>query len=55
MGVLLREALRSMCVNNQWSYAVFWKIGCQNSRYHSYSPNSNKVSNFIQSNIFSVC
>ncbi|CAH2060905.1 unnamed protein product [Thlaspi arvense] len=31
MGVLLREALRSMCVNNQWSYAVFWKIGCQNS------------------------
>ncbi|KAJ0238963.1 Transcription factor LHW [Hirschfeldia incana] len=31
MGVLLREALRSICVNNQWSYAVFWKIGCQNS------------------------
>ncbi|KAL0741013.1 hypothetical protein Bca4012_082526 [Brassica carinata] len=31
MGVLLREALSSICVNNQWSYAVFWKIGCQNS------------------------
>ncbi|CAH8389549.1 unnamed protein product [Eruca vesicaria subsp. sativa] len=31
MGVLLREALKSICVNNQWSYAVFWKIGCQNS------------------------
>ncbi|XP_010417875.1 PREDICTED: transcription factor LHW-like isoform X1 [Camelina sativa] len=31
MGVLLQEALRSMCVNNQWCYAVFWKIGCQNS------------------------
>ncbi|KAL0711570.1 hypothetical protein Bca4012_018548 [Brassica carinata] len=25
------KALRSICVNNQWSYAVFWKIGCQNS------------------------
>ncbi|KAF8111149.1 hypothetical protein N665_0076s0144 [Sinapis alba] len=31
MGVLLKEALRSICVNNQWSYAVFWKLGCQNS------------------------
>lgn len=31
MGVLLREALKTMCVNNQWSYAVFWKIGCQNA------------------------
>ncbi|XP_010557442.1 PREDICTED: transcription factor LHW-like [Tarenaya hassleriana] len=31
MGVLLREALRTVCVNNQWSYAVFWKIGCQNA------------------------
>ncbi|CAF2164357.1 unnamed protein product [Brassica rapa] len=49
MGVLLREALRSICVNNQWSYAVFWKIGCQNSSlliweecYDETSPSGNE-------------
>ncbi|KAF5744917.1 transcription factor LHW-like isoform X1 [Tripterygium wilfordii] len=32
MGLLLREALKTMCGVNQWSYAVFWKIGCQNPK-----------------------
>lgn len=32
MGFLLKEALKSLCDRNQWSYAVFWKIGCQNSK-----------------------
>ncbi|KAM5584946.1 transcription factor LHW [Rosa sericea] len=30
MGVLLKEALKRLCSANQWAYAVFWKIGCQN-------------------------
>ncbi|XP_022891825.1 uncharacterized protein LOC111406669 [Olea europaea var. sylvestris] len=30
MGYLLKEALKNLCGANQWSYAVFWKIGCQN-------------------------
>ncbi|KAK4785871.1 hypothetical protein SAY86_002560 [Trapa natans] len=30
MGYLLKEALKTLCGVNQWSYAVFWKIGCQN-------------------------
>ncbi|KAL5151994.1 Transcription factor LHW [Glycine soja] len=32
MGFLLKEALRTLCGRNQWSYAVFWKIGCHNSK-----------------------
>ncbi|KAL3518631.1 hypothetical protein ACH5RR_021220 [Cinchona calisaya] len=32
MGYLLKEALKTLCGVNQWSYAVFWKIGCQNSK-----------------------
>jgi len=33
MGFLLKEALKTLCGrNNQWSYAVFWKIGCNNSK-----------------------
>ncbi|KAK4762592.1 hypothetical protein SAY86_008360 [Trapa natans] len=32
MGYLLKEALKTLCGVNQWSYAVFWKIGCQNPR-----------------------
>lgn len=32
MGYLLKEALRTLCCSNQWSYAVFWKIGCQNPK-----------------------
>ncbi|XP_022756030.1 transcription factor LHW-like [Durio zibethinus] len=31
MGGLLKEALKSLCRVSQWSYAVFWKIGCQNT------------------------
>ncbi|KAL6205217.1 hypothetical protein ACLB2K_022479 [Fragaria x ananassa] len=31
MGVLLKEALKRLCTANHWAYAVFWKIGCQNS------------------------
>ncbi|XP_043720106.1 transcription factor LHW-like isoform X2 [Telopea speciosissima] len=26
----LKEALKIICVENQWSYGVFWKIGCRN-------------------------
>ncbi|EXB38407.1 hypothetical protein L484_022306 [Morus notabilis] len=32
MGYLLKEALKTLCGSNQWSYAVFWKIGCQNPK-----------------------
>ncbi|KAA8549964.1 hypothetical protein F0562_001628 [Nyssa sinensis] len=32
MGYLLKEALKTICGVNQWSYAVFWKIGCQNPK-----------------------
>ncbi|XVF47004.1 hypothetical protein PTKIN_Ptkin03bG0074300 [Pterospermum kingtungense] len=32
MGDLLKEALKSLCGVTQWSYAVFWKIGCQNTK-----------------------
>ncbi|KAL0436249.1 UNVERIFIED_CONTAM: Transcription factor LHW [Sesamum radiatum] len=31
-GVLLKEALKTLCGVNQWSYAIFWKIGCQNPK-----------------------
>lgn len=33
MGFLLKEMLKALCGSNQWSYAVFWKIGCQNSKF----------------------
>ncbi|KAH1225142.1 hypothetical protein AAZX31_11G154600 [Glycine max] len=32
MGFLLKEALRTLCSRNRWSYAIFWKIGCNNSK-----------------------
>ncbi|KAJ7948064.1 Transcription factor LHW [Quillaja saponaria] len=32
MGFLLKEVLKTLCDSNQWSYAVFWKIGCQNPK-----------------------
>ncbi|KAJ1407475.1 hypothetical protein SESBI_24282 [Sesbania bispinosa] len=32
MGFLLKETLKTLCGRNQWSYAVFWKIGCNNSK-----------------------
>ncbi|TKY67019.1 Transcription factor LHW [Spatholobus suberectus] len=32
MGFLLKEALRTLGSRNRWSYAVFWKIGCNNSK-----------------------
>ncbi|PON51790.1 MYC/MYB transcription factor [Parasponia andersonii] len=32
MGYLLKEVLKTLCGSNQWSYAVFWKIGCQNPK-----------------------
>ncbi|CAL0333953.1 unnamed protein product [Lupinus luteus] len=32
MGFLLKEALKTLCTRNQWSYAVFWKIGCNNPK-----------------------
>ncbi|GMP99132.1 hypothetical protein CsSME_00046737 [Camellia sinensis var. sinensis] len=30
MGYLLKEALKTLCGVNQWSYAVFWKFGFKN-------------------------
>lgn len=32
MGYLFKEALKTLCGVNQWSYAVFWKIGLQNPK-----------------------
>ncbi|XP_047325270.1 transcription factor LHW-like [Impatiens glandulifera] len=32
MGYLLKEALKTLCGVNQWSYAIFWKIGLQNPK-----------------------
>ncbi|PIN03883.1 hypothetical protein CDL12_23589 [Handroanthus impetiginosus] len=32
MGYLMKEVLQTLCGVNQWSYAVFWKIGCQNPK-----------------------
>ncbi|KAG2674324.1 hypothetical protein I3760_13G128000 [Carya illinoinensis] len=32
MGFLLKEVLKTLCGPSQWSYAVFWKIGCQNPK-----------------------
>ncbi|KAM2986528.1 hypothetical protein FF2_006798 [Malus domestica] len=32
MGLFLKEALKRLCGANQWAYAVFWKIGCQNPK-----------------------
>ncbi|KAK9727061.1 hypothetical protein RND81_05G255500 [Saponaria officinalis] len=48
MGYLMKEALKALCGVNQWSYAVFWKIGCQNPKlliweefYYEAYPSSN--------------
>lgn len=32
MGAMLRQVLKAVCAGNQWCYAVFWKIGCQNTK-----------------------
>ncbi|KAF7823183.1 transcription factor LHW-like [Senna tora] len=32
MGFLLKEVLKTLCGRDQWSYAVFWKIGCHNPK-----------------------
>ncbi|CAN4120168.1 unnamed protein product [Withania somnifera] len=32
MGYLLKEVLKTLCGVNQWSYAVYWKIGCRNTK-----------------------
>lgn len=32
MGYLLKEALKTLCGVDRWSYAVFWKINCQNPK-----------------------
>ncbi|KAJ8552037.1 hypothetical protein K7X08_028480 [Anisodus acutangulus] len=32
MGYLLKEVLKTLCGVNLWSYAVYWKIGCQNTK-----------------------
>ena len=35
MGFLLKEALRTLFSRNRWSYAIFWKIGYNNSKWVS--------------------
>ncbi|KAL8129967.1 hypothetical protein V2J09_019122 [Rumex salicifolius] len=32
MGNPFKDALKTICGINQWSYGVFWKIGCQNPK-----------------------
>ncbi|KAI3939192.1 hypothetical protein MKX01_002060 [Papaver californicum] len=32
MGSFLKEALKCLCRDNQWSYAIFWKMGIHNPR-----------------------
>ncbi|KAK4286308.1 hypothetical protein QN277_002879 [Acacia crassicarpa] len=32
MGFLLKQVLKTLCTRNQWSYAVFWKIGLHNPK-----------------------
>ncbi|RZC78524.1 hypothetical protein C5167_002708 [Papaver somniferum] len=32
MASFLKEALRCLCGDNQWSYAIFWKMGIHNPR-----------------------
>ncbi|CAI9781388.1 unnamed protein product [Fraxinus pennsylvanica] len=32
MGYVFKEVLKTLCGVNQWDYAVFWKIGCQNPK-----------------------
>ncbi|CAH9115517.1 unnamed protein product [Cuscuta epithymum] len=32
MGYLLKEVLKILCGVNTWSYAVFWKLSCQNPK-----------------------
>ncbi|CAO2825038.1 unnamed protein product [Amaranthus hypochondriacus] len=51
MGYLLKEALKALCGASQWSYAVFWKIGCQNPKlliweecYYGLSSNVSQIS-----------
>lgn len=51
MGYLFKEALKALCGVNQWSYAVFWKIGSQNPKlliweecYYGSSPSVAKSS-----------
>lgn len=46
MGIVLKEVLKAFCSSNQWSYSVFWKIGCHNTKlliweehYNEPSPN----------------
>ncbi|MED6176981.1 hypothetical protein PIB30_093389 [Stylosanthes scabra] len=58
MGFLLKEALKTLCSRNQWSYAVFWKIGCNNSKlliweecYYEPLPCSFPQPNFGTSNL----
>ncbi|KAL5709111.1 hypothetical protein ACHQM5_019833 [Ranunculus cassubicifolius] len=46
MASLLKEALNCLCGVNRWSYAIFWKIGCQNPSLlvwedHHYEPTRN--------------
>ncbi|KAF9598926.1 hypothetical protein IFM89_033124 [Coptis chinensis] len=49
---LLKEALKCLCGENRWSYAIFWKIGCQNPSllvwedFH-YEPTRNSASSSI--------
>ncbi|POO01350.1 MYC/MYB transcription factor [Trema orientale] len=45
MGYLLKEVLKTLCGWNQWSYAVFWKIGCQNPKLLIWEECHHEISN----------
>ncbi|KAL9228621.1 hypothetical protein vseg_004177 [Gypsophila vaccaria] len=56
MGYLMKEALKALCGVNQWCYAVFWKIGCQNPKlliweefyYEAYSSSNAATGNAME-------
>ncbi|KAK1300244.1 Transcription factor LHW [Acorus calamus] len=43
MGVLLKEALRRLCVDGGWSYAMFWKIGQRNPAHLVWAEGHNEM------------
>ncbi|XP_040993433.1 transcription factor LHW [Juglans microcarpa x Juglans regia] len=60
MGFLLKEALKTLCGSSQWSYAVFWKIGCQNPKLLIwedcyYEPSASSALHIAGSETFREC
>ncbi|KAJ0020104.1 hypothetical protein Pint_31748 [Pistacia integerrima] len=44
MGIMLKEVLKAFCSSNQWSYSVFWKIGCHNTKLLIWEEHYNESS-----------